>query len=509
MGSGVKPGPRTLGSPPSDVSAPLRGTDSANDASGLAPAVAPAGLSTPRRPNAHIAYLDGLRALAVVAIFLRHAWGLSGSPHIPFLGLDLSPLMVMLSSGVDLFFVLSGFLLARSFLRAEQTGRPAPRLGAYWRARIRRIGPPFWVVLLVVVLFMTPTFIPESKVFSKAGLAIFLAHVPILQTTYMPAFGAYPVETPFWTLTIEVIFYLTLPFIVRLFFGKRWILFTPLLGLVALAWLFWVRNDATALVHFENSTINVFPPFEEPAVRFFLSHQFPAFLVDFSMGILAAAVVVSKQFKLAANARFQQVTSPSAGLLLFTGGVVALIATMWVLGTLSIRYGYANPLNYMYADRRPDLVYYYMETIPFGIAFGMVLLGLALGPARLKAIFSFRGLAFFGVIGYSVYLLHFPILSVVGRYEWIASDTDPSSHFLKMFFFAAPLTIVVSYAFYRVVEQPSIAWSQRVRGGRPERSEATAVVTRTHAVERFDGGEHPVLSDSDVRPAEFSTTPGG
>ena len=231
--------------------------------------------------------------------------------------------MVMLSSGVDLFFVLSGFLLARSFLRAEQTGRPAPRMADYWRARIRRIGPPFWVVLVVVVLFMTPTFIPEMKVFSWAGLAIFLAHIPILQTMYMPAFGAYPVETPFWTLTIEMLFYLSLPFMVRLFFGKRWILFTPLLGLVALGWLFWVRNGADALVHFENVTINVFPPFDEPAVRFFLSHQFPAFLVDFSIGILAAVVVVSKQFKLAANARFQRATSASAGLIVFLAGCFA------------------------------------------------------------------------------------------------------------------------------------------------------------------------------------------
>jgi len=419
-------------------------------------------------PKMHIAYLDGLRAVAVISVLVRHAWGLSGSPRIPLFGLDLRPIVVMLSSGVDLFFVLSGFLLARSFLRARQTGQPAPRYSDYWRARIRRIGPPFWIVLVLVVLFMTPTFIPEGKVFSTEGLAIFLAHVPIMQTIYLPAFGAYPVETPFWTLTIEMIFYLTLPFMVQLFFGKRWIIFTPILGAVALGWLYWVRNGADWLVAFENEKINVYPPFANEAIRFFLSHQFPAFLVDFSAGILAAVVVTSKKYRFKDSKLFQKLTSPTVGMIMFLIGLVALLAIMWVLGGLSLRHGYDNPLNYMYDDRRSDLVYYYFETIPFGIAYALILCGLALGPNWLKGLFSLRGLAFFGVIGYSVYLLHMPILYIVNRYEWVASDTDPSSHFLKLFLFGAPLIIAIAYCFYRVVERPSIAWSQEGRRIPPE-----------------------------------------
>lgn len=416
------------------------------------------------RPRHHIAYLDGLRAVAVISVLIRHAWGLSGSPAIPVFGLDLRPIVVMLSSGVDLFFVLSGFLLARSYLRAEQTGQPAPRFRDYWRARIRRIGPPFWIVLFLVVLLMTPTFIPEARVFSTEGLAILAAHLPIMQTLYLPAFGAYQVETPFWTLTIEMLFYLSLPILVRLFFGKRWIIATPILGLISLGWLYWVRNSADWLVHFQNTDINVFPVFEEPAVRFFLSHQFPAFLVDFSAGILAALLVTSKKYRLRDNKLFQRLTAPTAGLALFTFGAFALLAVMWKLGSLSLEYGYADPLNYMRADRGSDLGYYYLETIPFGIAYGMILAGLALGPQWLQWLFSLRALAFLGVIGYSIYLLHMPLLYVVNRYEWIATDTDPSSHFLKLFGFGVPLIVLLSWGFYRVIERPSIAWSQR---GRP------------------------------------------
>ncbi len=139
------------------------------------------------RTAKHIAYLDGLRAIAVLSVFFRHAWGLSGSPVLPFFGTDLRFIMVMLGSGVDLFFVLSGYLLARSFLRARQTGEAAPSYRVYWRARIRRIGPPYWVVLFLVVLLLTGTFIPTERVFSLQGLAIFLAHVGIMQAAYLPS----------------------------------------------------------------------------------------------------------------------------------------------------------------------------------------------------------------------------------------------------------------------------------------------------------------------------------
>lgn len=439
-------------------------TDSNMAQSGVQPAaLADRAVAPSLVTKTHIAYLDGLRAIAVISVLVRHAWGLSGSPRVPFFGLDLRPIVVMLSSGVDLFFVLSGFLLARSFLRARQTGQPAPRYSDYWRARIRRIGPPYWIVLLLVVLLMTPTFIPEAKVFSSEGLAIFAAHLPIMQTLYLPAFGAYPVETPFWTLTIEMMFYLALPFMVQLFFGKRWIICTPILGAIAVGWLYWVRNGADWLVAFENETINVYPPFANEAIRFFLSHQFPAFLVDFSAGILAAVVVTSKKYRFKGNQLFQRLTSPMVGLVIFVVGLAGLLAVMWILGGLSLRYGYADPLNYMFEDRRSDLVYYYFETIPFGIAYALMLGGLALGPNWLKGLFSIRGLAFFGVIGYSVYLLHMPILYIVNRYEWVSTDADPGSHFLKLFLFGAPLIIAVSYCFYRIVELPSIAWSQRGR----------------------------------------------
>src|SRR5215471_7795664 len=87
-------------------------------------------------------YLDGLRAIAVIMLFFRHAWGHAGAPALNLRLFDASPFAMMCVTGVDLFFVLSGFLLARSYLAADFADRPRPSLARFWTRRILRIGPP-------------------------------------------------------------------------------------------------------------------------------------------------------------------------------------------------------------------------------------------------------------------------------------------------------------------------------------------------------------------------------
>lgn len=86
-----------------------------------------------RPPRIHVAGLDGLRALAVIAVFLYHVdpgWLPGG-----FLG-------------VDVFFVLSGYLITALLLR-ERAVHGRPRLGTFWVRRARRLLPALAVVLVV------------------------------------------------------------------------------------------------------------------------------------------------------------------------------------------------------------------------------------------------------------------------------------------------------------------------------------------------------------------------
>ena len=83
---------------------------------------APQPTSTELHPRSHIAALDGLRGLAVIAVLFFHAGKLQGG----FLG-------------VDLFFVLSGFLIT-SLLLAEASKTEAVGLKAFWARRARRLA---------------------------------------------------------------------------------------------------------------------------------------------------------------------------------------------------------------------------------------------------------------------------------------------------------------------------------------------------------------------------------
>ncbi|MFI6048917.1 acyltransferase family protein [Streptomyces violascens] len=83
--------------------------------------------------RAHIAALDGLRGFAVAAVLLFHAGHLSGG----FLG-------------VDLFFVLSGFLITGLLLGAARGGGPMA-LAGFWVRRARRLLPALVVVVVVTV----------------------------------------------------------------------------------------------------------------------------------------------------------------------------------------------------------------------------------------------------------------------------------------------------------------------------------------------------------------------
>lgn len=90
--------------------------------------------------------LDLLRAIAIVWVMLFHSWMVGG------IGGPLQPVADYGWMGVDLFFVLSGYLIGRQLLEPLGRGEPL-RFGAFWLRRAFRILPAFLAVLAVYVLF--------------------------------------------------------------------------------------------------------------------------------------------------------------------------------------------------------------------------------------------------------------------------------------------------------------------------------------------------------------------
>ena len=86
--------------------------------------------------HVRIDQLDGLRALAFFAVFLHHA------VHAPLLWM-----------GVDLFFVLSGFLITRNLLSLREQCTTGRSLGVFFYRRLLRIIPPYYIALAVIALY--------------------------------------------------------------------------------------------------------------------------------------------------------------------------------------------------------------------------------------------------------------------------------------------------------------------------------------------------------------------
>src|SRR4051794_6890563 len=95
-------------------------------------------------PPLRIASLDGVRGLAALAVLTFHVQQFGGG-HIP----GISAILGSLNSGVVIFFVLSGFLLYRPFVRARRDGT-RPAVGRYFRHRAIRIVPAYWLALVVL-----------------------------------------------------------------------------------------------------------------------------------------------------------------------------------------------------------------------------------------------------------------------------------------------------------------------------------------------------------------------
>ena len=168
----------------------------------------------------YIPAIDGLRAVAVVAVLLYHL-GISWIPG-GFLG-------------VDLFFVISGYVITRLLLDSIQRSGGLD-LRAFYIARIRRLLPPLLFMIITTALFVS-LWAPDTikRFLTDAPFSIFGAMnwwLVFRHTDYFEAIGRPPLLQHTWSLGVEAQFYLLWPLILLLvlrFLGKNKIPGTALL----------------------------------------------------------------------------------------------------------------------------------------------------------------------------------------------------------------------------------------------------------------------------------------
>ncbi len=165
-----------------------------------------------KRGIQYIPAIDGLRAIAVIAVMLYHL----GITWIPggFLG-------------VDLFFVISGYVITRLLLDSIQQ-RGGLDLRDFYMARIRRLLPPL-LFMLIVTSIIVGLWAPDTtkKFLTDAPFSIFGGMnwwLVFNEQDYFESSGRPPLLQHTWSLAVEAQFYLIWPLILLLvlrFFGKK------------------------------------------------------------------------------------------------------------------------------------------------------------------------------------------------------------------------------------------------------------------------------------------------
>lgn len=175
--------------------------------------------------------LTGLRAVAALCVVATHAAFATGYLNHGYLGMVYAHLDI----GVALFFVLSGFLLFRPWVRAAATGDPPPSLKHYGRQRFHRIVPAYAMAVVATFALYTVFTPGPNPGQSGHGLLRYLTFTQIYTHDYLITL-LHPGLSQMWSLAVEVSFYAVLPALAYLLVcrlsGDRW---RPARVLVALA----------------------------------------------------------------------------------------------------------------------------------------------------------------------------------------------------------------------------------------------------------------------------------
>ncbi len=168
---------------------------------------------TERTPQERIPELDGLRGTAILLVLVGHYFAAPGTGAVRF----LSGYWVRLGwTGVDLFFVLSGFLIGGILL----TVRDSPNyFKTFYARRFFRIIPIYyaWIALYVLLSLIAGSFL-TARVGSVQKIGIFiLAHFLFLQNfkDFLNSTVSFWWLSMTWSLAVEEQFYLVAPLLVR------------------------------------------------------------------------------------------------------------------------------------------------------------------------------------------------------------------------------------------------------------------------------------------------------
>lgn len=306
--------------------------------------------NTTKLNSGRIPELDGLRAIAISSVFLYAAVN--------------APLLWM---GVDIFFVLSGFLITGILLERKNTGKSYFRY--FYSRRAKRILPPYWVLMIVSTLLFGTAWTHQWYWY-----VFFFTNIPVaFKSISDPSLGV------LWSLAVEEQFYLIWPLI---------ILLVPSAFLSRTVWCLLLLAPVLRLIF--TPYITTFDP---------IYHLMP-----FRMDLLCAGALIAFAWRKDPERVRKHVLL----------GKITLFASLAVLLFLS-RYPWFR------TSRNTILTNVFIYALTLLIAVGSLTWALK-GHGILSSILRLPPIRYLGRISYSMYLIH--AAAIIIAKKWFANPLE-------------------------------------------------------------------------------------
>ncbi|WP_172971812.1 acyltransferase family protein [Vibrio aquimaris] len=339
--------------------------------------------------------IDGLRAIAVLSVVLYHV----GFEFIPggFIG-------------VDIFFVISGYLISKLVFKQVSTGDFS--FGTFYLRRVRRLVPALLLVL-VSCFFIEFLFYPASE-FQKFTGSLVYSIIGMSNIYFWSEVGYFDTASSLkpllhtWSLSVEEQFYLFFPIIIFLASKVKIKQFFPII-LISMGVGSYILN---VIVFSNNGLGGIFESklFTEQSSAFYLM---PFRVFEFLIG---TSLIWVESYR---------IKKDSYANLIFFAGCFLILYSLFYLS-------------------EEDIFPYY-NALPSCIGSALIIYSSSYGFA--KKVLSIRGLVFIGLISYSLYLIHWPLIIYWNEFSSIDNPT------LEKFLMIAISLILAILSFY-FIEKP-------------------------------------------------------